>query len=318
MQAVILAAGRGTRLYPITASRTKAMCPVAGKPIVERVMDTLVANGISEFILVISPDDSDITEYFTHKSTIDASIQFVQQTQQLGMGHALLQAAPFIRDDFLLSSCDNLVEETVVSQMLQMWVGESTPNGILALLRVGQDELTRMGVVEIDDHHRILRIVEKPKLDDAPSNIGSVPIYLFSHKLVEYLARIQPSPRGEYELQDAIQDLINKDGAVYGLMLPNRIDLTHPSDLLRLNLYFLKKEQPDLETHQKEYGLGTKLINPVIIEQDAFIGSNCQIGPNVYIEEGATILNDVKLENCVVLRDSLVKSGINIRDEIIW
>ena len=75
MQAVILAAGRGTRLYPITKTRTKAMCPVAGKPIVERVMDTLVANGISEFILVISPDDSDITEYFTHKSTIDARVR---------------------------------------------------------------------------------------------------------------------------------------------------------------------------------------------------------------------------------------------------
>ena len=245
MQAVILAAGRGTRLYPITKSRSKAMCPVAGKPIVERVMDTLLANGISDFILVISPDDSNITEYFSQKSTIAANIQFVQQAQQLGMGHALLQAAPFIHDDFMLSSCDNLVEEKVIHQMLHIWTGEPAPNGILALLKVGQDELTRMGVVEIDDHQRILRIVEKPTLKEAPSNIGSVPIYLFSHKLVEYLARIQPSPRGEYELQDAVQDLINKDGEVYGLMLPDRIDLTHPSDLLQINLHFLKKGPPD-------------------------------------------------------------------------
>ena len=112
MQAVILAAGRGTRLYPITETRTKAMCPVAGKPIVERVMDTLVVNGISEFILVISPDDSEIIDYFENKSQIKASVRFVQQHEQLGMGHALLQAAPYIHDDFILSSCDNLVDES--------------------------------------------------------------------------------------------------------------------------------------------------------------------------------------------------------------
>ena len=318
MQAVILAAGRGTRLYPITATRTKAMCPVAGKPIVERVMDTLNSNGISDFVLVISPDDSEITEYFTQKSSINASIQFVQQTQQLGMGHALLQAAPFIHDDFILSSCDNLVEEEVIDQMLRMWTGDPTPNGILALLRVSQDELTRMGVVEMDDHQRILQIVEKPTLEEAPSNIGSVPIYLFSHKLIEYLTMIQPSPRGEYELQDAMQDLINKDGEVYGLMLPDRIDLTHPLDLLRLNLHFLKKGQPEFVIHSENIGTRTKLINPVIIDQGAVIGSNCQIGPNVYIESGATIHDHVKLENCVVLRGSMVKSGVNIRDEIIW
>jgi glucose-1-phosphate thymidylyltransferase len=160
--------------------------------------------------------------------------------------------------------------------------------------------------------------VEKPTLEVAPSNIGSVPIYLFSHKLVEYLARIQPSPRGEYELQDAMQDLINKDGEVYGLMLPDRIDLTHPSDLLRLNLHFLKKEQHNSVMHPEDIGLGTRLISPVIIDQGALIGSNCQIGPNVYIEGGATIHDHVKLENSVVLRGSLVKSGINKRDEIIW
>ena len=318
MQAVILAAGRGTRLYPITATRTKAMCPIAGRPIVERVMDTLVRNGILDFILVISPDDSEITEYFTQKSTIDASIQFVHQTHQLGMGHALLQAAPFIQEDFVLSSCDNLVEEKVIHQMLQMWAGEPPPNGILALLRVSEDELTRMGVVEIDDHHRILRIVEKPTLEEAPSNIGSVPIYMFSHKLIKYLARIQPSPRGEYELQDAIQELIDLDGNVYGLMLPDRIDLTHPSDLLRLNLHFLIKGQPESEIHVEDIGVGTKLTNPVIIDQGALIGSNCQIGPNVYIESGATIQDDVKLENCVVLRGSLVRSGMNLQGNIIW
>jgi bifunctional UDP-N-acetylglucosamine pyrophosphorylase/glucosamine-1-phosphate N-acetyltransferase len=318
MQAVILAAGRGTRLYPITETRTKAMCPVAGKPIVERVMDTLVANEISEFILVISPDDSEIVEYFEKKSQIEASVQFVFQNEQLGMGHALLQAAPFVQDDFILSSCDNLVDETNISRMLTMWANVPPPNGILTLLRVGPEELTRMGVVEIDhEHNTILRIVEKPILEEAPSDIGSVPIYVFSYKLIRYLEEIEPSPRGEYELQDAMQELIDKDGHVHGLLLPDRIDLTHPEDLLRLNLHFLSNDHPRNDMDLENIGSGTRFINPVIIDSGVTIGSNCLIGPNVYIETGAIIENDVRLENCVVLREGQISSGTLLSDKVI-
>jgi len=318
MQAVILAAGRGTRLYPITKNRTKAMCPIAGKPIVERVMDTLVANGISEFILVISPDDSEILEYFELKSQIEAGIQFVHQGEQLGMGHALLQAAPYIQGDFVLSSCDNLVEEGVILHMLKMWAGDPQPNGVLALLEVGPAELTRMGVVKMDNEQRIICIVEKPTLEEAPSNIGSVPIYLFSNKMVEYLRKIQPSPRGEYELQDAMQELIENDGDVYGLLLPNRIDLTHPVDLLRLNLHFLVKDPPQPDIKMNNFGSGNRFVTPVFFDEDVSIGSDCIIGPNVYIESGAVINNGVRLRNCVILRGSQVNNNAQISDQVFW
>jgi bifunctional UDP-N-acetylglucosamine pyrophosphorylase/glucosamine-1-phosphate N-acetyltransferase len=318
MQAVILAAGRGTRLYPITETRTKAMCPVAGKPIVERVIDTLVANGISEFILVISPNDTEIVNYFKHKSQTEVSITFVHQNKQLGMGHALLQAAPYIKGDFILSSCDNLIEDRAIMRMLTMWSSDPPPNGILALLQVGPDELTRMGVVKMNNEQRILRIVEKPTLEEAPSDIGSVPIYLFSHKLVEYLSKIQPSPRGEYELQDAMNELIEKDGDVYGVLLSNRIDLTLPVDLLKLNLHFIANDQPQTNLDLDDIGSGTRFISPVIVDEDVTIGSDCLIGPNVYIESGTIIKDDVKLENCVVLRGSQVNNGTKVSNQIIW
>ena len=318
MQAVILAAGRGTRLYPITETRTKAMCPVAGKPMVERVMDTLVANGISEFILVISPDDLEIVDYFKNKSRIKAKVKFVDQTEQLGMGHALLQAAPLIHDDFILSSCDNLVEESAIFRMLLMWAGDPPPNGILALLRVGPEELTRMGIVEMDEHKQILRIVEKPTLEEAPSNIGSVPIYMFSHKLVDYLKDIQPSPRGEYELQDAMQNLIEKDGNVMGLLLPKRIDLTHPEDLLRLNIYYLTKGDSRSKMNHNGIQKSSKFIDPVVIDESVSIGENCSIGPNVFIENGAIIGDNVKMDNCVILRESHIQAGFQISNQVIW
>jgi len=317
MQAVILAAGRGTRLYPITETRTKAMCPVAGKPMVEHVMDTLVANGISELILVISPDDDEIVDYFQHQSKMKASIQFVFQNEQLGMGHALLQAAPYIQDDFILSSCDNLVDAKVILRMLTLWAGYPPPNGILALLRVGPDELTRMGIVEMDAENRIVRIVEKPTLEEAPSNIGSVPIYLFSYKLIEYLGMIRPSPRGEYELQDAMQDLIEKDGYVYGLLLPHRIDLTNPEDLLRLNLHFLAQQNSKKKMNSNNLGRNSHIIQPVLIEEGVTIGSNCTIGPNVFIEKGTTIENDVQIETSVVLRGSKISAGSIVKEQVV-
>jgi bifunctional UDP-N-acetylglucosamine pyrophosphorylase/glucosamine-1-phosphate N-acetyltransferase len=318
MQAVILAAGRGTRLHPITETRTKAMCPVAGKPMVERVMDTLVATGISEFILVINPNDSEIIEYFENKSQIKAEVHFVPQDKQLGMGHALLQAAPLIKDDFILSSCDNLVQEKFIIRMLNLWAGYPPPNGILALLRVEPTELTRMGVVEMDDENRIIQIVEKPTLEEAPSNLGSVPIYLFSQKLVDYLSKIQPSPRGEYELQDAMQDLIENDGNVFGLLLPDRIDLTHPEDLLRLNLSFLAEYSPKTDMNLKNIGSRTHFESPVVVEEGASIGANCTIGPNVFIETSAVIENNAQIKNSVILRGSKVEFGTKIENQVVW
>ena len=109
MQGIILAAGRGTRLKPITLTRSKAMVPIVGKPIVERVMDDLVANGVDDLILVISPDDKEIVAHFAHNSEIGASVRFVHQAERLGMAHALQCAAPLIYDDFVLTACDNLV-----------------------------------------------------------------------------------------------------------------------------------------------------------------------------------------------------------------
>ena len=318
MQAVILAAGRGTHLHPITENRSKAMCPVAGKPIVERVMDTLTTFGVSEFILVISPDDAEIADYFKHKSQIKAKVQFVNQAEQLGMGHALLQAAAYVHDDFILSSCDSLVDERFIRRMLRKWVSDPPPNGILALLRVGPKELTRMGVVELDEEKRIVRIVEKPTLEEAPSNIGSVPIYMFSYNLLEYLSKIQPSPRGKYELQDAMQELIEKDGNVFGLMLPKRIDLTHPADLLRMNLHYLTNRHPQTEMKLNHVGPGTKFVHPVVVDDGVIIGANCTIGPNVFIESGAAIGDEVKLENCVVLRGSQIQAGVQDSHQVIW
>jgi NDP-sugar pyrophosphorylase family protein len=140
-------------------------------------------------------------------------------------------------------------------------------------------------------------------------------LYTFSEKILSYLASIQPSPRGEYELQDAMTELFRKDGRIRGMMLPDRIDLTLPEDLLRLNLNFLKNGDFSLRMAEENHN---HWIPPVLIEKQTSIGEGCQIGPCVYIESGAKLGDHVKLDHCVVLRSAEVPTGAALKYKVIW
>ncbi len=167
MQGVILAAGKGSRLHPITLDRSKAMLPILGKPVVERVMESLVVNGIDiDFILVVSPTDRDITRYFRRESTLGAEIGCVYQPERKGMANALGCAAPLISEDFVLSACDNLVSSAAVGRLVAFM--QSDARGPMArwpccpwTLRVGT-----MAIVQMDGQW-VSRIVESPSRGSA-------------------------------------------------------------------------------------------------------------------------------------------------------
>lgn len=315
MQGVILAAGKGTRLRPVTETRTKAMAPVAGKPIVARVMELLAQNGIHDFILVVSPDDADIRRYFAQQTPPGGTVRFVEQAERLGMAHALGRAAPLIRGDFVLSACDNLVPAAHVGELMAaLRRGESA--GALSLLPVRREQVRSTGVVDLRDG-RVWRIVEKPDPADAPSTIASLPLYAFSHRILAHLPAVQPSPRGEYELQDAIQLLIEQDGPLAGVFAPTRIQLTNPADLLALNRHYLQREQGDLPQRASAIGPHTRLIPPVCIEDDVTIGAHCVIGPHVCIEPGARIGDRVHLRDALVLRGATVPAGERVVGRVV-
>lgn len=316
MQGVILAAGQGSRLQPITLNRSKAMVPILGKPIVERVMERLVASGVDDFVLVVSPDDEHISRHFRRESEIEADVRFVSQTERLGMANALQCAAPLITGDFVLSACDNLVPVEHVGRMMAAWHASPRPHAILTLMRVDPGRVSSTGIVEMDGP-RVTRIVEKPSLDEAPSDIASLPLYCFSPRLLAYLPLVSISPRGEYELQDAIQMLIQRDGRVRGIMVQQRLTLTSPADLLTINRHYLLNGADQSQLAPNAVGPNTKLIPPLRIEGGTVIGQDCTIGPNVYVEHNCHIGHGVTLRNAVVLRESIVPDGAVIEDEII-
>ena len=316
MQGVILAAGKGSRLHPITLQRSKAMVPVLGKPLVERVMEDLYVNGVEDFVLVVSPDDRDIVRHFRSESTIDADVRFVYQIERLGMADALRRAAPLLQEDFILSACDNLTSAEYVGQMLAAWNSEPQPTAVLSLMPVPRSKISSTGIVELDGGW-VVRIVEKPEPEEAPSNVSSLPLYCFGLGILDYLPEIELSPRGEYELQDAIQMLIEREGRVRGVFVERRLTVTGPADLLDINRLYLLSGDDRPQLAPTTVGANTRLITPLHIESGVVIGADCTIGPNVYIERDCEIGTGSYLRDAVVLRDVKIAPGSRIVDQVV-
>ncbi len=315
MQGIILAAGQGSRLHHITLARSKAMLPILGKPIVERIMELLAHNGIDDFILVVSPEDRDIVRHF-RESCLQAEVRFVYQPKRLGMANALQCAAPLITGEFVLSACDNLVPAQDVGRLLAFWQNTPRLNAALALMPVEPERLGSVGIVVMDGPW-VRRIVEKPTPQEAPSNIFSLPLYIFAPPILDYLPQVAPSPRGEYELQDAIQMLITQKGNVGGLMMERRLTLTSAADLLMINREYLLRGdgQPQIAPHT--VGPNTQLVTPLHIEPGAIIGAHCIIGPEVYIERDCCIGNGATIRQAVLLRGAKVAGNATIANQVV-
>jgi len=311
-QAVVLAAGRGKRLQPLTLTRSKAMMPIAGLPMIERVMDTLTHNGLQEFVLVVSPDDEAIYDHFTRHSRYADRVTWAYQTERHGMAHALMQAAPYIHGDFVLSACDNLVPEAHLAAMLQRF--DHGARGVLSLMRIPIERSVSTGMVALNGD-RITRIVEKPQPHESPSDVSSLPLYVFSSRLLDYLPFVKPSARGEYELQDAMQMLIDAGGEVAGVLTADRLTVTNAADLLKINLHYLTATGDRFVTGPIDPA--TQLIDPILIEPDTSIGANCIIGPTVYVESGATIGHGATMRESIVLRGAVVPDGAHIVRQVV-
>ncbi len=315
MQGVILAAGKGSRLHPLTLERSKAMIPILGKPIVERVLETLIVNGVDEVVMVVSRMDGDVRRHFSSNNHLQVDIQYVEQSDRLGMANALSLSAEYINGPFIMSACDNLTPPEHVAELLRRH-SEVDASATLSLMRIDRSLVSRTGIVEWEDD-RVKSIIEKPSPEEAPSNISSLPLYVFSDEILDYLPRVQISPRGEYELQDAIRMLIQETDRVTGVFTDQRLQLTNASDLLALNRHYLTEGGDTPQLAPRTVGQHTHLITPLRIEEGTTIGAGCVIGPRVYIERDCVIGDDVLIKDAVVLRGSVIREGSQVVGEVV-
>lgn len=245
MKAVILAAGKGTRMKELTQSIPKPMLPVRGKPILEHILEGLISVGIREVFIVTKHCAETIEEHFGDGSRWGVRIATGRQGDLNGTGKAVEPARDFVGDEpFLLTYGDILVKPETYQRMLDRFA-EGGFAGVLTVTR-GED-VTKGGINFFDDQFCLTRLVEKPAPamveelqrtgwlkpgDPAWYNAG---VYIFRPVVFEHIARLKPSPRHEYELTDAISTLIESGERIAGLEIAGRwVDVRDPETLTRL------------------------------------------------------------------------------------
>ncbi|WP_336338478.1 UTP--glucose-1-phosphate uridylyltransferase AglF [Haloarcula brevis] len=226
MKAVVLAAGQGTRLRPLTEDRPKALVEIDGKPLLTYCLDELVSLDAEEFVIVVGYRKEQIIEHYGN-SYDGVPITYVHQEEPAGLAHALLQAEPEVDDDFMLMLGDNVFRgnlETVVQRQREQRV-----DCAFLVEEVPEEEASRYGVCVTNKYGEIVNVVEKP--DDPPSNLVMTGFYTFSPAIFKTCSLVQPSDRGEYELSDAIDLLMESGRTIDAVRLDGwRIDVGYPED----------------------------------------------------------------------------------------
>ncbi|MBI5831049.1 MAG: NTP transferase domain-containing protein [Armatimonadetes bacterium] len=307
-QAVILAAGAGKRLRPLSLTRSKALAPLCGKPMVQWVLESLLDAGIEDVVVVVAALDDDVACWFRDWPG-PGHIELVVQPEKKGMANALACAAPKLHKRFIMHACDTIIEPSTVEMLLTSHLDRGAAC-TLSLEKVHTPEqIRRTGIVAFEGE-RITWIIEKPEPEEAPSDTSAIPVYLFDPQVLDYLPEVQPSKRGEYEIQDAIKLVITRDREVYGRMVPNRWQITTCDDLLALNCDWLARGFT--RTHDQ-----ATCIGPVHIGDGVTFGPGCTIGPNAVIEAGAVLGAGVTVRHAILLRDASVPDGALVENTVL-
>ena len=322
MKALILSGGKGTRLRPLTYTGAKQLVPVANQPILWYGIQSIVAAGITDIGIIISPETgAEIKAKTGDGDRFGARITYILQEHPKGLAHAVKIARLFLADSpFVMYLGDNVIESDL-NPFLQVFKEQSLD--ALILLREVVNP-SAFGVAKVDDKGRVLQLLEKPKVP--PSNLALVGIYFFSPTIHDAIARIQPSARGELEITDAIQALIDRQQHVESRKLTGWwLDTGKKDDLLEANRIVLDTAlsaemlgEADAESQiigRVKIGSGSKVVR-CTIRGPAIIGSNCHlencfIGPYSSIADGVTLI-EADLEHSVILQNAKVE-GIHHR-----
>ena len=226
MQAVILAAGEGTRLRPLTEDKPKVLVEVDDKPLIEYAFDALIDIGVEEFVVVVGYKKEQLMERYDDAYE-GVPITYAHQREQLGLAHALLTAEPYIDDDFMLMLGDNVFQANLGDVVNRQQ--EDRTDAAFLVEEVPWDEASRYGVCDTNEYGEITRVVEKP--DDPPSNLVMTGFYTFTPAIFHACHLVQPSDRGEYELPDAIDLLIQSGRTIDAIRMDGwRVDVGYPED----------------------------------------------------------------------------------------
>ena len=316
MKGLILSGGKGTRLYPLTYTSAKQLIPVANKPVLFRVIEAIRAAGITEIGIVVGDTAEEIKRAVGRGGQWEVDITYIPQDAPLGLAHAVKISRDFLGDErFVMFLGDNVIQGGISPLIAQF--ANSSYNSQIVLTRVDQPE--QYGVAELNTEGRIVRLIEKPK--EPPSDLALVGIYMFDHHIFEAVNSISPSWRGELEITDAIQWLVEHDYNVYPYIHRGWwIDTGRPGDMLEANSLVLEELTPTIEGYvdrdsevdsRVTVEKGAEIINSVV-RGPAIIGQETRI-VNAYVGPFTSIFHHCLLENAEISR-SIVLEHSEIRN----
>ena len=309
MKAVILAAGEGMRLRPLTVSEPKVMIPVANRPILEYVVDALVKNAVHDIVMVVGYRKERIMSHFEDGKKFGAKIEYVVQEKQLGNGHALFSAKERLSGEFMVLSGDNIVDRRAVGDLLR---SGSCPSALV----VESENPSKYGVVTLEKDS-IKAVYEKPQ--EMISNIILTGMYCLSDSIFPFIE--QCIAYGEYGLSNAVQASLGSQRLMPVFSDGLWIDAVYPWDLLELNAAALENLAAGTAGKTES---GVMLSGPVGIGEETIIragttiygpvliGDGCEIGPNVTIFPSTSIGNSVSIEPYTMIKNSILMSNCSI------
>lgn len=317
MKAIILCAGKGTRLRPLTYTSAKHLIPLANKPALEYGIEKIKACGIKEIAIIIGEETGeDIKREIGDGRKWDVNISYIMQEQPLGLAHAVKVAGNFLKDEpFLMFLGDNMLRNSIFSYREKFELGKK--QAFVLLTHV--DNPQQFGIVELKDK-KIVRMVEKPK--DPPTDLALIGVYFFDKTIHEAIEHIKPSGRGELEITDAIQWLVDNKYEVEAEVIDGWWkDTGKPDDIIEANRLILEDVHRDIgnakiDDKSKVFGRvklakGVEIINstilgPVIIGEKAKI-VNSYVGPFTSLSEGVELRN-AEVEYSVVMSNTHIKN----------
>lgn len=314
MKAVILAAGLGTRMRPLTFTKPKFLLPVGGKPALDHVVSLLRNAGVNKIAMVVGFGKEQIMERYGKGKSFGVDVEYLEQKELLGTANAVQLAEKFVAGErFMVMNGDTLVDQESLNAFVARYkklAGSESFSCLMGTIEV--EDPGQFGIV-FTKEGRVTGIVEKPKR--VKSRLANAGVYIFDSKIFDAIKRTKKSPRGEYELTSSMQMLIDEGGEVYTSPLDLWTDIGRPWDLLIANEYFLRNLKGEIRGKVEHgayiesnvyVGEGSRIRSGSYIEGPTYVGSNCDIGPNCFIRPSTSIGDHVRVGNGVEIKNSII------------
>lgn len=308
-----MAGGLGTRLRPLTYSQQKQLIPIANKPILFYGLEDLIEAGIKDIGIVVGPNKEQIIEV-VNKGNFDANIEFIYQSEPLGIAHAIMLAEEYINNSpFVVYLGDNILKGGIKKHLEEFLKNEYEASVLLAKVQNPQE----FGVVELDKEGNIVKFIEKPK--QPPSNLAVIGVYFFRQAIFKAVHEIKLSWRNQYEITDALQWIMDHGYKIKASMVEGWWkDTGRPEDILHANRLILDEIEGNVSSDRivgrVEIGENTSIDNSSVIKGPAVIGKNCSIknsyiGPYTSIGNNC-VIEESEIEDCVIMDDcKIIKAG---------